>query len=73
MDAIAGISTPIKAKGSNQCAFAEALVLDTAGEPVTLFHQHRTQERHNLPLDPDRVSVIDKRVKMVPLAGLTAW
>ena len=46
----------------------ERLVLDTARETVTLFHQHWRAEKTHLPLPADAVRAIDKHLRTIPLA-----
>jgi serine/threonine-protein kinase HipA len=46
----------------------ETLVLDTARETVTLFHQNWAKEKKNLTLHKDIVTAIDAHLKKVPIA-----
>lgn len=46
----------------------EKLVLQVAHETVTLFHQHWSAEKHNLPLREDVVHAIDEHLRKVPIA-----
>jgi serine/threonine-protein kinase HipA len=45
----------------------EKLVLDTALETVTLFHQHWHAEKQNLPLSRDLMQTIESHLKTIPL------
>ena len=46
----------------------EKLVLDTALETVSLFHQHWQAEQANLPLSADVIRAIDSHLKTIPIA-----
>jgi serine/threonine-protein kinase HipA len=46
----------------------EKLVLDTARETVSLFHQHWHVEKVNLPLTDDVIQVVEAHLKTVPIA-----
>ena len=46
----------------------EKLVLDTAHETVTLFHQHWQAEKANLPLTADTIQAIESHIKTIPIA-----
>lgn len=46
----------------------EKLVLDTARETVSLFHQHWNAEKANLPLTAEVTQAIDGHLKTVPIA-----
>jgi serine/threonine-protein kinase HipA len=46
------------------------LVLDTARETVTLFHQHWKAEKTNLPLAREVVRAVEAHVRTLPIAAL---
>lgn len=48
----------------------EKLVLDTARETVTLFHQYWQAEKGNLPLAANAIKAIERHLKTVPIAVL---
>lgn len=56
---------------AGRVGLAKALVLNTARETVTLFHQNWNEEKNNLPLCPDVVTKIEKHLETVPLASLS--
>ncbi|MDE2915579.1 MAG: HipA domain-containing protein [Paracoccaceae bacterium] len=47
---------------------SEKLVLRTARETVTRFHEHWQAEKGNLPLTADAINAIDAHVRTVPIA-----
>ena len=48
----------------------ERLVLDTACETVTLFHQHWRTHKANLPLAAEVVRTVEAHLKTIPIARL---
>ena len=46
----------------------EKLVLDTARETVSLFHQHWQAEKANLPLSANVITAIEGHLNTVPIA-----
>ena len=46
----------------------DKLVLDTAHETVTLFHQHWEAEKKNLPLAADVIEAIERHLRTIPIA-----
>ena len=48
----------------------ERLVLDTAREAVTLFHQHWHTHKANLPLAAEVVRAVETHLKTIPIARL---
>ena len=46
----------------------EKLVLDTAIETVSLFHEHWQKEKNNLPLHSNVIEAIDKHIDQVPIS-----
>jgi len=46
----------------------EKLVLDTAHETVSLFHQHWEAEKANLPLAADVMVAIERHLRTIPIA-----
>ena len=47
----------------------EKLVLETARETVSLFHQHWQAEKANLPLSSEVVRALEAHVKTIPIAS----
>ena len=47
---------------------SEKLVLGSARETVTRFHEHWQAEKGNLPLTADAISAIDAHLRIVPIA-----
>jgi serine/threonine-protein kinase HipA len=47
---------------------SETLVLNTARETVTLFHEAWQKEKDNLPLNAAVVEAVEKHLRTVPIA-----
>ena len=56
---------------ADRAGVPKALVLDSAKETVTLFHQYWNEEKQHLPLYPEVISAIDEHIKNIPIAALT--
>jgi serine/threonine-protein kinase HipA len=52
-----------------QALLPEKLVLDTARETVSLFHQHWHAQKAHLPLSADVIEAVERHVEIVPIAG----
>lgn len=53
---------------AEKSSLPKKLVLDTARETVSLFHEYWAAEKRNLPLADDVVHAIEKHLKTVPIA-----
>ena len=52
---------------ANKARLPEKLVLDTARETVSAFHDSWASERANLPLTKSVIQAIEKHLKSIPL------
>lgn len=53
---------------ANRATIPEGLVLDTARETATLFHQYWKSEKENLPLRSEVIGAVETHVARLPLA-----
>jgi serine/threonine-protein kinase HipA len=65
---MADFSYDLLARLSRKARLPEKLVLDTAAETVSRFHEAWRTQKKDLPLSRDLIATIEKHVKNVPIA-----